>query len=219
MLAVAGLGFAAWRSGVGEILTWSMLARQQGNLLALVDAHPVLAALGYMVLYTAWVALSIPEASLVTVAGGLLFGTVLGGTMAVLSATAGAVIVFLIARSAFAAAVTRRAGTSLNRFRARLHQDGFSYLLALRLVPTPFWLVNLAAALCGMRLLPYAGATLIGVIPITFVLTWVGAGMGAVLASGRSPDVGVVFSARVLTPLLLLAVLALLPVAWRTMRR
>ena len=219
VLAVAGLGFIAWRSGLAGTLTWSTLASQQANLLALVAAHPVLAALGYMGLYTVWVALSIPEASLVTVAGGLLFGTVLGGTMAVLSATAGAVIVFLIARSAFAAMVTRRAGKVLETFRLRLHRDGFSYLLALRLVPAPFWLVNLAAALCGMRLLPYASATLIGVIPMTFVLTWVGAGVGEVLAAGRSPDLGIVFSPRVLTPLLLLSALALVPVAWRAIRR
>lgn len=213
------LGFVAWRAGLGDALSWAALARHQARLLTLVSAHPVAAPLVYAALYAIWVALSIPEAALVTVAGGLLFGTILGGAMAVLGATAGAVLLFLVARSAFAETMRRRAGAFLDRIRPKLHRDGFSYLLALRLVPAPFWLVNLAAALSGMRLLPYTAATLIGIIPATFVLAWIGAGVADVLADGRAPDLGILFSAQVLGPLLALAALALLPVVWRTVRR
>ena len=52
----------------------------------------------------------------------------------------------------------------------------------------PFWLVNLAAGLCGMRLLPFAAATVIGIIPATFVFASIGAGIGEVLATGGTPD-------------------------------
>ncbi len=216
---IAGLAYVAWHSGLAEVLSWRGLARHQARLLALVAEHPILAPLIYGLLYTAWVAISIPEAALVTVAGGLLFGTVLGGTIAVLGATAGAVVLFLVARSAFASTMRRRAGALLDRIRPGLHRDGFSYLLALRLVPTPFWLVNLAAALAGMRLLPFTAATLVGIIPATFILAWIGAGVGDVLAAGQSPDLGILFSVRVLGPMAALAALALLPVAWRWLRR
>lgn len=219
VLVLAGLGFAAWHSGLGETLSWRGIARHQTRLIGLVGNHPALAPLIYCLVYAAWVAISIPEASVLTVLGGLLFGTILGGTLAVLSATLGAVIIFLVARSTLAGTMRRRAGTLLDRIRPGLHRDGFSYLLALRLVPTPFWLVNLAAAVCGMRLLPFAAATMVGIIPATFVLAWIGAGVGGVLASGRSPDLGILFSARLLGPLAALAALALLPVAWRWIRR
>jgi len=218
-LVLAGLAFAAWRSGLGQALSWHGVARHQMRLMGLVGRHPVLAPLVYWIVYTAWVAVSIPEATILTVLAGLLFGTVLGGTIAVTGATAGAVIIFLVARSALAGAMRRRAGTLLDRIRPGLHRDGFSYLLALRLVPTPFWLVNLAAAVCGMHLLPFAVATLVGIIPATYVLAWVGTGVGDVLASGRSPDLGLLFSARILGPLAALAALSLLPVAWRWVRR
>lgn len=219
ILVLAVLGVVAWRSGLGAALSWNGLARHQARLLAVVAAHPIVAPLVYAALYAIWVAVSIPEAALVTVAGGLLFGTLLGGAMAVLGATSGAVIIFLVARTAFAGTMRRRAGALLDRIRPGLHRDGFSYLLALRLVPAPFWLVNLGAALCGMRLVPYAAATLIGIIPATFILASIGAGVGGVLAAGRSPDLEVLFSARILGPLVAMAALALLPVAWRTMRR
>ena len=174
----------------------------------------------YVALYTLVVAFSVPEAAVITVAGGLLFGTLIGGALAVLGSTIGAVILFLVARTAFADVMARRARTLLERIRPGLQRDGFSYLLALRLVPAvPFWLVNLGAALCGMRLVPYAAATVIGIIPATFLFAWIGAGVGSVLAAGGTPNVTLIFSPHIFGPLLALAALALTPVVLRHRRR
>jgi uncharacterized membrane protein YdjX (TVP38/TMEM64 family) len=162
----------------------------------------------------------VPEAAVLTVAAGLLFGNVLGGMLAVVGSTAGAVALFLAVRYHLADAIAARGGRFLDRVRTGLERDGFSYLLAVRLVPAfPFWLVNLAAALSGMRLLPYAAATLIGILPATFVFTSIGAGVGAVLAAGGRPDLGIIFAPRILGPLVALAALSLLPVVWRRCKR
>jgi uncharacterized membrane protein YdjX (TVP38/TMEM64 family) len=83
----------------------------------------------------------------------------------------------------------------------------------------PFWLVNLGAALSGMRLLPYATATVLGIMPATFVYASIGAGLSDVLSAGRAPDLAVIFSPRILGPLIALAALSLLPVAWRRWKR
>jgi uncharacterized membrane protein YdjX (TVP38/TMEM64 family) len=100
-----------------------------------------------------------------------------------------------------------------------LARDGFNYLLSIRLVPLfPFWLVNLAAALGGVRPFPYVTATLIGIAPATFVFASIGAGIGDVLARGGRPDLSAILSWPVLCPLLGLAALSLLPVAWRRWR-
>src|SRR6185436_10443993 len=99
--------------------------------------------------------------------------------LAVVGATLGALALFLAVRHRLAGAMTAKAGRFLDRIQPSLERDGFLYLLAIRLVPIfPFWLVNLAAALSGMRLLPYAAATLIGCIPASFVYASIGAGLG-----------------------------------------
>ena len=82
----------------------------------------------------------------------------------------------------------------------------------------PFWLGNLAPALLGMRLAPFAAATFLGIIPATSVLAWLGAGVGEVLAAGRRPDLSLLTSPEILGPLLGLAALSLLPVALRRRR-
>jgi uncharacterized membrane protein YdjX (TVP38/TMEM64 family) len=216
LAVVAAVLVLAWRDDVG----WATLAAHQAALHRWVDAAPVPAALLYCVAYAGSVACSLPFSLPFTLIGGLLFGRLFGSVLAVASASSGAVLLFLLARGALAPMVARRAAPLLHRVQPGLRRDGFSYLLALRLIPVvPFWLLNLAPALVGMRLLPYAGATVLGVTPIVVVLASIGAGLSGVLATGAEPDLSVLRSPPVLVPLAGLVVLSLLPVAWRHLRR
>jgi len=211
---------AAWASGLSQQISWSTLARNQTVLITWVSAHPVLAPTLYMLIYAAAVFVSLPEAAVLTVAAGLLFGTASGGILAVVGSSAGAIALFLAVRYQVADAIAARRGRFLDAVRLALRRDGFSYLLAIRLVPAfPFWLVNLAAALSGMRLLPYAAATVLGIMPATFIYASIGAGLADVLSAGSRPDFAVIFSPRVLGPLVGLAALSLLPVVWRRWKR
>ncbi|MDR3539284.1 MAG: VTT domain-containing protein [Acetobacteraceae bacterium] len=219
VLPLLGLGVVAlvvWAGGWSGTLSWASLAHHQQGLAAWVAVHPLLAAAGYVLAYAAAVTLSVPAGSLFTATGGLLFGMLAGTGLAVLAATAGATLLFLAMQSALGEALTQRGGPRSEALRLRLRQDGFRYLLAIRLVPLfPFWLVNLAAALCGMRLHTYVAATALGILPVTAVLAWTGVGIGGILAVGGQPDLGVIVSLPVLGPLLALAALALLPLLWR----
>jgi len=214
-LLIAGL-LALWAFGLRRDLSWASLSRHQAELLAAVAARPVETGSVYIVVYAILVACSVPEAAIVTVAGGLLFGTVIGCALTVTGATIGASILLVVVRSAFAQTLDRHRHRIPEQVRIRLERDGFGYLLALRLVPLfPFWIVNLAAAVAGIRLAVFVPATLLGIAPASFVLSSIGAGVGTILAEGRTPDLSVLFSARVLLPLLGLAVLSLLPALLR----
>jgi uncharacterized membrane protein YdjX (TVP38/TMEM64 family) len=211
LVVLAAAGFVLLRG-----VSWSSLARYQGLLTDWVGAHPAGSAAAFVLAYVLTAALSLPQATLLTVAGGLLFGTVLGCAMTVTGATIGASILLVIVRSAFAPALDRHRHRIPEQVQARLARDGFSYLLALRLVPLfPFWIVNLAAAVAGIRLAVFVPATALGIVPASFVLSSIGASVATILAEGRSPDLSVLFSPRVLLPLLGLAVLSLLPALLR----
>ena len=210
---------ALWASGLRQHLSWAEIGDHQAALHATVHAHPVRSVLTYTMLYAVCVTLSLPVGELLTAAAGLFFGLWLGTAVAVAGATLGAIGLFLVVRHLFADLIERRAGRLVARLRPRLERDGFSYLLALRLLPlAPFWAVNLAPALTGMRLAPYALATLIGIVPASFVVAGIGRGLGRVLASGHRPDFASVFTWPVLLPLCGLAALAMAPIAWRAWR-
>lgn len=203
-----------------RILSFDMLRTHRDSLRTLVEAHLLLAALGYGLLYAVAIALSLPGAAVLSVSAGFLFGMAVGVPVVVAGATAGAVLIFLAARSAIGDALRRRAGPWLHRLEAGFHENGFSYLLTLRLIPLfPFWLINLVPAILGMRLAPYALATLLGILPGSVVFVGIGNGLGATLDRGEEPALDLLLRPDLLVPLLGLAALSLLPVLWRHWRR
>jgi uncharacterized membrane protein YdjX (TVP38/TMEM64 family) len=164
-------------------------------------------------------AFSIPGGALATIVGGYLFGLWLGVAASVVGATLGAMAVFLAARTALGELLRAKAGGALRRMEEGFRRNAFSYLLVLRLVPVfPFWLVNLVPAFCGVSLRTYALATLIGIIPGSFVFVSVGSGLGALLDRGETPDLKIIFQWKFLLPILGLALLALLPVIVRKLQ-
>ena len=219
-LAVLAAGFALFFIlGLERELSLESLRAHQADLLARVAAHGVAAALIFVVIYVAVVAFSVPAAAPLTLAGGFLFGVWEGGGLTVIAATIGATIVFLATRTALAGPIRARAGPRIRAMEDGFRKNAFNYLLALRLVPVfPFFLVNLAAGLLGMRLAPYVLATLIGIVPASFVYAGLGSGLGTIFENGGSPDPGIILRPALLLPLLGLAALSLLPVLWRRLR-
>ena len=194
LLPLAVLAAAAalfWWYGGLDYFTLQSLAEHSQSLLAWVSQHYVAALAGYTVLYALIVALSLPAAAPLTLAGGFLFGWLVGGLAAVVAATCGAVAIFILARTALAGPLARRAGPWLDKLRAGFQEDAMGYLLFLRLVPAfPFWLVNLAPALLGVSLGNYVVATFIGIIPGTFAFALAGAGLDSVLAAHQEAYAG-----------------------------
>lgn len=216
LLGLAGVAIAIYATGLHRELSLAGLQQHRAALQELVAARPLLAPLAFVAAYAGATALSLPGALFLTLAGGFLFGTWLGGLLSVLGATSGAVVLFLVARSSLGAALRDRAGPWLQRLEAGFRQDAFSYLLVLRLVPLfPFWLVNLVPALLDVPLATFALATFLGIIPGGLVYAGVGSGLGAVLDRGEQPNLGLILEPQIVLPLLGLAALALVPVMYR----
>lgn len=184
LLVIAAAMVAVFGTGLHRYLSLSALAENRAALQGFVQDNLIFAMLTYAALYIAAVVLSVPGAVILTIAGGLLFGWLIGGGLTVLSATAGATGIFLVARTAAGQSLADRAGPFIGKLADGFKKDAFNYMLFLRLAPLfPFWLVNLAPALLGVTLRTYVLATLIGIIPGTFAYSFVGAGLDSVIAA------------------------------------
>jgi uncharacterized membrane protein YdjX (TVP38/TMEM64 family) len=165
------------------------------------------------------VALSLPTALILTLTGGFLFGTWLGGSVAAVSCTTGATIIFLVSRLTVGDAVEGRIGPRVRALAEEIKKDAFFYLLTLRLIPVmPFWLTNVAAALISIRTSTFATATLIGIFPVAVIYAGVGAGLGSLFDSGRPLSTHTLITPQVILPLAGLAVLSVLPVVYQRWR-
>ena len=173
----------AYAFGLGKYLSLDAFLDSREALKRFVAAHTVLAALAFTVGYALMVAVAFPAAAIVTVAGGFLFGWLLGGILTVIGATIGATAIFLAARTAFADVLRRRAGGAVRRFAEGFRHDAFAYLLVLRLTPVlPFFAVNIAPAFFGIALPTFVAATFLGIIPGTMVYAFLGSGLDRTLA-------------------------------------
>lgn len=187
LVLLAAAAIVVWQSGVLDYISLQKLAEHREALREWVSGNFGLAILAFAGLYALVVALSLPAATALTLTGGFLFGWFAGGLATVTGATVGAVIIFLLAKTALAEPLARKAGPRLDRLRAGFQESAISYLLFLRLVPAfPFWLVNLAPALLGVKLRDYVIATFIGIIPGTFAFAFLGAGLDSVLAEQQT---------------------------------
>lgn len=219
LFAIAAGMVAFFALGLDRYITFDTLKDNREALLALVADNPVLSALAFMGVYAAAVALSLPGGAVMSIAGGFLFGWLLGTVYVVIGATLGATAVFLAAKTSIGDALRRKAGPWLARLESGFRSDAFNYLLFLRLVPAfPFFAVNLVPAFLGVGLRTYVAATAIGIVPGTFVFAFTGAGLGSVFDRGEAFSLSSVVTPEILIALVGLGCLALLPVAVKKLR-
>lgn len=200
----------------GEVLSLDTLARHRAALAGFVAANAPLAGLTYAAVYAVTVALSVPGAVILTLAGGFLFGAFWGTALAVAGATLGATGAFLFAGLIFGEKALDRLGAPAQRLAEAIRRNAASYLLVLRLVPLfPFFLVNLVPAFVGVRLPVYVATTFLGIIPGTAAFGLTGAGLGRILDAGGTLDPRGVLSPEILAGLLGLAALSLAAIPLR----
>ncbi len=217
-ILIAGL-VAFFALGLDRYLSLDALKEHRVAIRSWVGENGFMAALVYMAIYATAVAFSVPGATVITVTGGFLYGPFLGTLYTVVGATTGSAAVFLAARYAFGDWLRTRAGPAIRRMEAEFRENGVSYMLVLRLVPLfPFFLVNLVPAFLGISFRLYLICTLVGIIPGTFVYALVGDGAGAILDQGGNLDLGIIFSPRVLAPIIGLSVLSCIPLLYKKIR-
>jgi len=212
---------AVYFSGATEYLSYEALRENLAVLQEFVGSHTILAFLALVLMYAVGTALSLPAMSVVTVAAGLIYGLALGFAGVMLGAVIGATGIFLIVQTSLGDALRVKVRPWLGRFERGFQQDEFNYLLALRLVPVfPFWVLNIAPALLGMKPRNYVISTALGIIPGTFVYVWVGKGAAQTIKLGERVDpAALLFEPHIIGPLIGLALLSLAPVVLRRLRK
>lgn len=217
LMILAGLA-AAFSLGLHKQLSFEALAQHRQALTTFVAEQPVVALAAYLAAYILFTALMIPGALWLTIGGGFLFGLA-GGTLAtVVGATAGATLLFLVARSALGEPLRRRAGPFLKRLESGFQENPFSYMLTLRFLPVvPFPVANIAPAVLGAKLRDYVITTAVGILPGVIAYTWIGSGLGAVFASGEEPNLAG-FAKQLIPAFFALAAVSLAPVIIKRFR-
>src|SRR5690349_23278219 len=170
ILLLLGAIAAFFAFDLGRYLSVDALRARQATLGALYAERPAWVIGVYSLVYIAVTALSLPGATVLTLAGGAIFGLGLGTLVTSFASSIGATLAFFAARHLFRDVVKRRFGARLDAIDAGLAKDGAWYLFTLRLVPlVPFFVINLLMGLTRMKAATFYVVSQIGMLPGTLL--------------------------------------------------
>ncbi len=153
-----------------QYLTLHALKSQQDVIESYRTAYPDLSVLIYALAYIAMTGLSLPGATILTLAGGAVFGLVWGTVIVSFASTIGATLAFLAARFLFRDAVNSRFGSRIQAIDEGIERDGAFYLFTLRLVPIfPFFMINLTMGLTTLKVNTFYWVSQLGMLAGTIV--------------------------------------------------
>jgi uncharacterized membrane protein YdjX (TVP38/TMEM64 family) len=195
LLLITAAGAALWW---GQSLDVSVIVEAVGEL-------GPLAWIAFILLYALATVFFLPG-SMLTLAGGSLFGPVLGTFVNLTGATLGATIAFLISRYLASDWVEETSGGRLKRLKEGVESEGWRFVAFVRLVPIfPFNLLNYALGLTRIRLLHYVIASYLCMLPGAIAYTYLGYAGREAVAGGEG------LIQKGLLALALLAAVAFLP--------
>ena len=203
-------------------LSFDNLREHRAILTEFRDANYLVAVVLFILVYTLFVAFSVPGGLLLSLTGGFLFATFPGVFYNMVGATLGASAIFLAARWGFGANLAATLENSeglVKKIKDGVDENQWSMLFLIRLVPgVPFFLANLVPSFLDVPLRRFVISTFLGIFPGALVFTSIGAGLGDIFERGQTPDLAVVWEPQIILPILGLCVLSALPVLLKLLR-
>ncbi|MDA1284351.1 MAG: VTT domain-containing protein [Proteobacteria bacterium] len=172
---------------------------------AYIEKNFIQSVLIFIVSYSLLVLLNFPLVSLLSLSGGLFFGTIVGGILVTIGATLGAIIFFIMAKYFFYDFFKKKVLLHLVKFEYYFKKNEFSFLLFLRLVPAlPFVVQNLIAACLGVNNIKFFWTTFLGIMPITFIITNIGSNTHEIILSGEEVSLHLIYQPQYIISISLL---------------
>ncbi|MAC32170.1 MAG: pyridine nucleotide-disulfide oxidoreductase [Haliea sp.] len=170
LLIIAAVVATFYALGLDSYLTLDQLKASQSRFDDLLEQYPVAIPAAYFIIYVLVTAVSLPGATIMTLAGGALFGLWQGLLLVSFASSIGATLAFLVARFLLRETVRARFGERLKAIDRGIQRDGAFYLFTLRLVPIfPFFIINLVMGLTRLRTWTFYWVSQLGMLAGTAV--------------------------------------------------
>jgi pyruvate/2-oxoglutarate dehydrogenase complex dihydrolipoamide dehydrogenase (E3) component/uncharacterized membrane protein YdjX (TVP38/TMEM64 family) len=152
LVAFLALVAAFFAFDLGQYLSLSYIKQRQSDFAALYANRPLFVIGAFFAAYVAVTALSLPGAAIMTLAGGAIFGVLVGTLVVSFASSIGATLAFLVSRYVLRDSIQSKFGNKLAEINKGIEKDGAFYLFTLRLVPLiPFFVINLVMGLTRIK--------------------------------------------------------------------
>ena len=149
-----------------------------------------------------------PIASLLSLIGGFLYGTWIGGIGIIIGGTLGSFIVFLVAKSFFHDYITKKLLHKYPFINQYFQKNELELMFLIRLIPgIPFFAQNLILAGLGGKRVKFLFTTLLGLSPWAMIFASIGQGLEEIFIEGQDLSFALIAKPEYLIPISLIIVL------------
>ncbi len=214
ILTIVSVGiFLYFYYDLSNVLNLDWLKESKSKLLSMVEINREKSLVVFLLIYVVAVAFSIPGATILTLAAGLLFGLWQGLVLVSFASSIGATLAMLASRFFISDFVRQRFHQRMKSIDKGIEKDGAFYLFSLRLVPLfPFFIINLAMGLTPIKVWTFFWVGQIGMLPGTFVYVNAGTQLGQIHSTSDilSWELALTFALLGIFPLVAKKILAFL---------
>ena len=195
ILTIAILVIVFFTFDLGQYLTLEYLKNQQAAFDNYYRQNRFSTLVGYFVIYVLVTALSLPGATIMTLAGGALFGLWTALLVVSFASSIGATLAFLVSRFLLRDWVQGKFGDKLQSINNGVEKEGAFYLFSLRLVPIfPFFVINLVMGVTPLKTSLFYIVSQVGMLAGTFVYVNAGTQIGQLKSAGGILSPGIILS-------------------------
>jgi len=156
----------------------------------------------FTVSYCFLIVCNFPAVSLLSLMGGFLYGTWVGGIGIIIGGTIGSFIVFLVAKSFFHDYISKKLLKKYTFIDNYFQKNDFELMLLIRLIPgIPFFAQNLILAGLGAKRLKFFFTTLIGLSPWAIIFASIGQGLEEIFIEGQALSFALIAKPEYLIPI------------------
>ena len=215
LLIVVGIVYLI---GLYNPISMEFIINQHGQIKNIISEQPIL-SFATTIFVVAFLVSIMGPITPICILAGFYFGFYEGLIISIIGETLGAIIVFLYGRYLFKEYFLKLLGERFSKFKNGFNKNAISYLMFIRVVGgTPFGVQNLLPAILDMKLRDYFIATIFGVVPWAYILVSLGNGLSNIVEAEQF-DSSMLFKAEYITPLIIIAIIVLLPVLYKLIKK
>ena len=188
-----------------EITSYDFLRDNISYFIEIKNSNLFLIAIIFLALTVLWVFPFLGFASPVAIMGGFVFGKWIGTIIVILGLSIGATFLYIFANYFLKDLIRKKFLDRFNNLENKFKKSEFIYLLIFRMVGgIPWILQSLLPTLFNVKIKNYFFATLIGIIPGTFLIVSIGSGLEKIIDQNiQAPSVtDIIFSSDIYIPLI-----------------
>ncbi len=165
----------------------------------------------FVIFYGFLILCNFPMASLLSMTSGFLFGTWIGGLIAIVGGTLGAFGIFIIAKYFFSDFIKKNILNKYSYIENYFKKNDLELMFLIRIVPAvPFFAQNLILAGLGAANKKFFYTTLLGLAPWSFIFGSIGQGLEEIFVNQTNISFSLVAQPEYLIPISTIASLIVL---------